>query len=429
MPPTEVLVRPAARFTGRVRVPGDKSISHRYALLAALAEGRSVLHDFAPGADTRATCACLRALEVDVRAAGPTLTIIGRGPGLLCSPGAPLEAANSGTTARLLAGLLAGLPLAATIVGDASLTRRPMERVAAPLRRMGARVALRNGRLPMTVEGGSLEGIDFEPEVPSAQVKSAVLLAGLHARGWTRVIESIPTRNHTGLALRRFGASVDMTAQTTAVAGGQRLRGIEAHVPGDLSSAAFWMAAAAGMPGGHIVVEGVGLNPTRIAILEALRRAGAGVETEVEDGREDGGEPRGRIEVRHQAPATLTIEPAGVAGLIDELPALAALATFGGTIAVSGAGELRHKESDRIAALVRGLAALGADVDEAADGFVVRGTRRLRGGTADAAGDHRLAMAFAIAALGAEGPTVIRGADAVDVSYPGFFETLASLTG
>ncbi len=428
MPPTTVLVRPAARLHGLVRPPGDKSISHRYALLAALAGGSSVLHDFAPGADARATCACLRALGVDVRTAGTTLTIIGRGPAALCSPEMPLDAANSGTTARLAAGLLAGLPLSATVVGDASLSRRPMERVAAPLRRMGARVSLHEGRLPMRVEGGRLAGIDFEPEVPSAQVKSAVLLAGLHASGRTRVIEPVPTRNHTGLALRRFGATVEMDGRTTAIEGGQRLRGVEARVPGDVSSAVFWMAAAAGLPGGHVVIEGVGLNPTRTAILGVLRRAGARVDIEVQAGGEAGEEPRGLVEIRHQGPASLAIEAAEVAGLIDELPALAALATFGGSMAVTGASELRHKESDRIAALVRGLAAMGGDVDEAPDGFEVRGARRLRGGAADAAGDHRLAMAFAVAALGAEGPSEIRGAEAVDISYPGFFDTLAALT-
>jgi 3-phosphoshikimate 1-carboxyvinyltransferase len=428
MLPPEVLVRPAAHVRGRLRPPGDKSISHRYALLAALADGASVLQDFAPGTDARATCACLRALGVEVRAEGSTLTIIGRGPGALCSPEGPLDAVNSGTTARLVAGLIAGLPLAATILGDASLSRRPMERVAAPLRRMGARVVLREGHLPMTVEGQLLEGIDFEPEVPSAQVKSAVLLAGLHARGRTRVIESTPTRNHTGLALRRFGASVEMEGRTTALAGGQPLHGVEARVPGDLSSAAFWMAAAAGLPGGHVVIEGVGLNPTRTSILDVLRRAGARVEVEPETSRKAGEEPRGRVAVGHGVPAELTIQPAEVPGLIDELPALAALATFGGSITVTGASELRHKESDRITSLVRGLAAMGAEADEADDGFTVRGSRRLRGGTADAAGDHRLAMAFAVAALGAEGPSVIRGAEVVAVSYPGFFETLAALT-
>ncbi len=428
MPSNDVLVRPAARFGGRVRAPGDKSISHRYAMLAAVADGSSVLHNFAPGADARATVACLRALGVEIRADLPTLTIIGRGPGGLCSPKNPLDAANSGTTARLVAGLLAGLPLTATFIGDASLSRRPMERVAAPLRRMGARVSLDAGHLPMRVEGGSLEGIDYEPAVASAQVKSAVLLAGLHARGRTRVIEPVPTRNHTGLALRLFGAAVELSGGTTAIEGGARLHAVEADVPGDLSSATFWMAAAAGLPGGSVEIEGVGLNPTRTAILDVLRRAGAVVEVAAEQGLREGDEPRGRIVVRHGSHQAFTIAPGEVPGLIDELPALAALATFGGSMSVSGAGELRHKESDRIAALVRGLAALGADVDERTDGFEVCGGRRLHGGTADAAGDHRLAMAFAIAALGAEGPSVIQGADAVDVSYPGFFETLTALS-
>ncbi|MBP1633926.1 MAG: aroA [Acidobacteria bacterium] len=428
MPQEGIVVRPATRFAGRLHVPGDKSISHRYALLAALAEGPSVLRGFAPGADAAATCACLRALGAEVRADGPTLTIIGRGPGGLCSPEGPLDAANSGTTARLIAGVVAGLPISATVVGDPSLSRRPMERVAAPLRRMGARVALREGRLPMSIEGGSLAGIDFAPDIPSAQVKSAVLLAGLQARGVTRVIEAVPTRNHTELALARFGAAVEAAPGLAAIEGGQRLRGIEASIPGDFSSAAFWLVAAAGVPGGRVTIDGVGLNPTRTALLGALRRAGAGVEVEA-DASEGGEEPAGRVTVRHRHIGDLVVRPDEVAGLIDELPALAALATFGGSVTVSGAAELRVKESDRIAALAAGLAALGGDVEERADGFTVRGGRPLRGGDADAAGDHRLAMAFAVAALGARSPSAIGGAGAVAISYPGFFETLASLTG
>jgi 3-phosphoshikimate 1-carboxyvinyltransferase len=427
MPQDGVRVQPARRFGGRLRVPGDKSISHRYALLAALSEGRSVLDGFAPGADARATCACLGALGVEIRTAGSTVTIIGRGPGGLCSPDGPLDARNSGTTARLLAGLLAGLPLSATLVGDPSLSRRPMERVAAPLRRMGARLRLQDGHLPMEVEGRTLDGVDFTPEVPSAQVKSAVLLAGLHARGTTRVTEPKPTRNHTELALRRFGASIAQEGPSIVLAGGSRLRAVEAAIPGDLSSAAFWLVAAAGLPGAEVEVEGVGLNPTRSALLGVLRRAGADVEVRpVPAGAGD--EPSGSVRVRGRGVGPVTILPGEVPGLIDEIPALAALATFRGSLVVRGASELRVKESDRITAVVAGLAALGAEVEEWSDGFAVRGGRPLRGGTADAAGDHRLAMAFAVAALGAEGPSEIRGAGAVDVSYPGFFDTLEALT-
>ncbi|HSK10029.1 MAG TPA: 3-phosphoshikimate 1-carboxyvinyltransferase, partial [Vicinamibacterales bacterium] len=342
-------------------------------------------------------------------------------------PAEPLDAANSGTTARLLGGVLAGLPLSVTVIGDPSLSRRPMERVARPLREMGASIVLRDGHLPMTITGGSLAGIDFVPDVPSAQVKGAVLLAGLQARGRTRVTERQLTRNHTELALRRFGATLDMDACTTTLTGGQRLAAVEATVPGDLSSAAFWLAGAAGLPGGAVEIEGVGLNPTRTAVLEVLRRAGADVVVEPDSQRE-ADEPAGRVTVRHGGLTSVAITPAEVPGLIDEIPALAALAAFGGEFSVRGAAELRLKESDRIAALVAGLRALGCDGEEWEDGFAVRGRPPIGGGVADAAGDHRLAMAFAIAALGAAGPSVIRGAGAVDVSYPGFFEALGRLT-
>lgn len=425
-PRASVVVQPARRFGGRLRVPGDKSIAHRYALLAALADGRSVVRHFAPGADCRATRACLEALGVAIEGDGGTLTIIGRGPARFSSPRAPLDARNSGTTTRLLAGILAGHPFSSTITGDDSLRRRPMRRVVTPLERMGARIDTDGGRLPMTIHGGPLEGIDYRTEVPSAQVKSAILLAGLHARGTTRVTESASTRNHTELALAFFGAHLETSGGRVAIEGGQALRPVEAAVPGDLSSAAFWCAAAAAVAGGDVTVEDVGLNPTRDGLLAVLRRAGAEVETDVQSAC--GGEPVGTLRVRHAGLRPLVVEPAEVPGVIDELPVLAALATHGGEICVTGASELRVKESDRITALVTGLRALGADADELPDGFRVAGRRALAGGRADAAGDHRLAMAFAVAALGAQQPCLIEGADAVDVSYPGFFETLASLS-
>jgi len=427
--PGDVRVAPARRFGGRVRVPGDKSIAHRVAILAAVASGRSLVRGFAPGADCRATVACLRALGVDAASSGSTLTLIGRGLRNLSSPAGPLDAANSGTTTRLLAGILAGHPFSATITGDASLRRRPMRRVARPLELMGARVELSGGGLPMTVTGGGLRGIAYTTEVPSAQVKSAVLLAGLMAEGETSVRETAQTRDHTERALVQFGAAVKVSTRCTEIRGGQALVPLETEIPGDFSSAAFWVAAAAGVPDGMVEIEAVGLNPTRTALLDVLRRAG--VEIEADDAGADGilgREPAGRVRVRHTGPVRLRVGPAEVPALIDELPALAALATFGGEIDVSGAAELRVKESDRITSLVTGLRALGAVAEERADGFAVDGRHRLAGGEADAAGDHRLAMAFAIAALGARGPSLIRGAGVVDVSYPGFFETLASLT-
>jgi len=424
-------VTPARRLCGRLRVPGDKSIAHRYALLAALAQGRSTVRAFAPGADCRSTLACLEGLGVEVEE-GPegTVNIMGRGFGQLRSPASPLNAGNSGTTMRLLAGVLAGHPFATTLVGDPSLSRRPMRRVMAPLERMGARIDATDGHPPLTIHGARLHGIVHEPDTPSAQVKSAVLLAGVHAEGTTSVAEPAATRDHTERALTAFGGLVGIDGLTVSVTGGQRLQGQTLAVPGDFSSAAFWLVAAAGLPGSRIVVEDVGVNPTRTALLDVLRRFGARVDVQVT--ATEAGEPRGIVSVEGDRTGTLDIAPEEVPGLIDELPAIAALAAHGGQVTVRGAAELRVKESDRIAALVAGFRALGLDADEHPDGFTVRGphgsaSRRPSGGIADARGDHRMAMAFAIAALAAEQPSTIDGADVVGISYPGFFETLERL--
>jgi len=423
-------ITPARRLGGRLRVPGDKSISHRYALLAALADGPSTLANYAPGADCRSTLKCLQLLGADISAIGDgatsAITVMGRGLGRLRSPAHTLDCGNSGTTMRLLAGILAGHPLTAQMTGDASLTRRPMRRVIGPLEQMGAQIQSTDGRPPLTVRGGKLHGIAFRPEVPSAQVKSAVLLAGLLADGMTSVTEPVATRDHTERALAAFGGRADVSGLVVSVQPGQRLVGQSLTVPGDLSSAAFWFIAAAAFPGSRIEVTNVGLNPSRTALLEVLRRFGARVTVTP---RETGGnEPIGSVIVEHERTGVLVIAPDEVPGLIDELPAIAALAAHGGEVAVSGASELRVKESDRIAVLVAGFRALGIDADERPDGFVVAGrSTRPAGGVADAQGDHRMAMAFAIAALAAEGPSTIDGADAVGVSYPGFFETLERL--
>jgi 3-phosphoshikimate 1-carboxyvinyltransferase len=423
-------VRPARRIRGTVRLAGDKSISHRYALLAALADGRSTIAQYSQGADCAATLDCLAAAGIEVRRTrsadrGLTVEVQGRGLQGLCAPAAPLDARNSGTTMRLLAGIVAAHPFTSILVGDASLTKRPMGRVIAPLEVMGARIESHEKKPPLTIHGAALKGIRYRTEVPSAQIKSAVLLAGLQAEGTTIVEESAATRNHTELALRAFGATVQVSGNTIELAGGQTLRGGEFVVPGDISSAAFWVAAAAAIPGSDVEIYNVGLNPTRIALLEVLRRGGALVDEHVD--REAGGEPSGRVRVRFGQPRSLTLGADQVPYLIDEIPALAAWASLGGELHVTGAGELRVKESDRISALVRGFQALGADVEEFSDGFHLRGSRRLRGGRADAEGDHRLAMAFAIAALGADAPSIISGADSVAISYPEFFSTLESL--
>ena len=428
-----VMVRPAQRVRGRVRPPGDKSISHRYAMLAAIADGPSTIHGYSTGADCASTLRCLRGLGVQIddagrdSASGLDIRIAGRGIRGLNAPANVLDAGNSGSTMRMLAGILAAHSFRASITGDDSLRRRPMRRIIVPLERMGARFTSAADHPPLTIEGSShLTAIDFEPEVPSAQVKSAVLLAGLHADGVTRIHEPLPTRDHTERALQAFGASVTRAANGVSVAGGHRLRACDLVVPGDLSSAVFWMVAASALPGSEVTIENVGLNPTRTFILDILRRLGADIEVDETHGS-GADEPMGTIVVRHGTLRDTHIAPHEVPGVIDELPALAALATHGGALSVAGAQELRVKESDRISALAEGFRHMGADIEEQPDGFQVRATRRLRGGEVDAHNDHRLAMAFAIAALGASGPTTIHDAGAAAVSYPEFFSVLESL--
>ncbi len=426
-----VTVRPAARVRGLIRVPGDKSISHRYALLAALADGRTTLSNYAPGQDCASTLRCLAAMGVSVEppaanTEGPRVAIEGRGPRGLRAPVDSLDCGNSGSTLRMLAGVVAAHPFVSTLIGDRSLSSRPMGRVIAPLSKMGAHIEAASGdRPPLTIHGGDLEGIDYRPDVPSAQVKSAVLLAGLQADGRSRVTEITPTRDHTERALSAFGADVTREGASVAIEGGQRLHAIDARVPGDLSSAAFAAVAAAALTGSDVTIDGVGLNPTRTALLDVLRRFGARVD--VEQTGEWQSEPVGRIRVVAQDLGSLALDGDIVPSIIDELPVLAVLATAGGELRVTGASELRVKESDRITALVQGLRTLGADADELPDGFHVRSGHRLTGGVVQAHGDHRLAMAFAIAGLTASEPVTIEGADAAAVSYPSFFNDLDRL--
>ncbi len=428
-PADSVTIAPQTRASGRVRVPGDKSISHRYAMLAAIADGESSISGFSPGADCAATLECLRGLGVTIRRTGPgSMTILGRGVGGLQAPTNVLDALNSGTTMRLMSGIVAGHPFRAVLTGDASLQRRPMRRIIDPLTKMGARIEARDGRPPLTIDGGALHGITHEPEVPSAQVKSGVLLAGLHASGRTRVVEVIPTRDHTERALEAFDVMVRRDGSGVEIDGGQRLRAQTLTVPGDISGAAFWAALAGGTPGSAIHIDGVGLNLSRIAVLEVFRRAGVRVEFSRDEER--AGEPVGTLSFSFADCESFSVDPDEVPLVIDEIPALAALAAAmprGRTFTVRGAGELRVKESDRISSLAAGFRALGARVEEYDDGFTLE-ARPLTGGAVDAAGDHRLAMAFAIAATRASGPTTISGATSVDVSYPGFFDELARLT-
>ena len=421
-------ISPISRAEGRVTVPGDKSISHRYALLAALAEGESTIAGFSAGADCAATLECLRALGLAVTGEKNRIVIEGRGRRGLGRPAAPLDARNSGTTMRLLSGILAGQTFTSTLNGDSSLQRRPMRRIIEPLTRMGATIASNGGRPPLVIGGSSLHAISHMPEVPSAQVKSCVLLAGLFATGITEVIESAPTRDHTERALETFGVRVDRSSETIRLRGGQTMAGRVLDVPGDISGAAFWCALAAGTPSGRVEVENVGLNPTRTGFLEVLRRAGADVATDIQDANSP--EPRGRLAVSAGDARSFDIPSDEVPGVIDEIPALAALASMmppGRTMTVRGAGELRVKESDRISALAAGFRAMGAAVEEFEDGFSLE-SRPLHGAEVDAAGDHRLAMAFAIAATRASAPVTILGASSVNISYPGFFETLRRIT-
>ena len=433
-------IEPGGYVRGAVRVPGDKSVSHRYAILAALAEGRSEISNYAPGADCATTLRCLRALGAaieshagsDTRGDGvvtSVLTIEGAGSAGLHAAAHPLDAGNSGTTMRLMAGVLAAHPFDTTIVGDDSLSRRPMGRIVKPLEQMGARVETRDGCPPLRITGTALHGVEYEPPVASAQVKSAVLLAGLFAKGETWVRERVQTRDHTERALPAFGAQLRRRGAAVGLSGGQRLSAAALTVPGDVSSAAFWFVAAAALPGSTVEVAHVGLNPTRIRLLDVLRSAGATVVVEpgATSSSAAGSEPSGTVRVTHGKLAPIVIGTDDVPSLIDELPALAALGTAGQGFRLSGAGELRAKESDRIAVLVAGLRGMGAQVDEHPDGFEVHEGHPLSGGTVDASGDHRMAMAFAIAALVATGPTLIAGSDVVDVSYPGFFETLDTL--
>jgi len=431
--PDQITISPAPRIRGTIRVPGDKSISHRYALLAALADGRTTIANYAPGADCASTLNCLTALGVaierhDARDAGESPLVVLRGLGSrgLRAHSQPLDCGNSGSTMRMLSGVVAAHSFTSTLVGDGSLSRRPMRRVIAPLTAMGARMeAATGGRPPLIVHGRELHGIDFEPEVPSAQVKSAVLLAGLQASGTSRITERISTRDHTERALTAFGVTISRENSRVSLAGGQRLQPLVARVPGDISSAAFFAAAAAALPGSDVTVERVGLNPSRLGLLAVLRRFGATVDDKDTDIWQ--GEPVGCIRVRADHVGSVEIGPEEVPALIDELPVLAALATAGGELRVTGASELRVKESDRITSLVQGLRALGAEAEELPDGFHIHGRRRLTGGLVNAQQDHRLAMAFAIAGLSASGPVTIEGAEAIAVSYPTFFDDLERL--
>jgi 3-phosphoshikimate 1-carboxyvinyltransferase len=413
-------VRRAKKLQGEVRLPGDKSISHRALMLGAIATGTTTVRGLSDGADVGSTAGCLRALGVEV-AGG---RVEGVGMKGLRAPAGALDCGNSGTTMRLLAGLLSAQEFESELTGDESLSRRPMDRVVEPLRQMGARVSWP----PLRVGGrGELRGIEYRSPIPSAQVKSALLLAGLFADGATEVVEPAPTRDHTERMLRAMGADVQATAGRSRVAPVQELKALDLDVPGDLSAASFWLVAAGLVPGSRLRMSGVGLNPTRTAFLELLRRAGFAIS--VAAAGEVGGEPVGTVEVGTSSELrALNVDGASAAAMIDELPVLAVAATqLPGTSRISGARELRVKESDRIAAMAAALSEMGADIVPTEDGWIINGPRHLEGARVKTLGDHRIAMAMAVAAALADGDTVIEDAECVDISYPRFFEQLERL--
>ncbi len=411
---------------GEIRVPGDKSISHRALLFGALAEGETVITGFLDSEDTHATAGCLRAMGVTIDDGDP-VRVHGVGLHGLRAPTDTLWTGNSGTTTRLLMGILAGQPFTATLAGDASLGRRPMDRVAVPLRQMGAEVTGQGPRCtpPVTVHGGALHGIAYASPVASAQVKSAVLLAGLYAEGTTSVTEPQKSRDHTERMLRGFGIDVAEDGLTVRVQGGGTLRGGAVAVPGDISAAAFFLVAAAIVPGAEVTVRGVGVNPTRAGILDVLRAMGA--DLTLSNAREQTGEPVADLTVRHGALHGTEIGGGLIPRLIDELPVLAvAAACAQGTTVIRDARELRVKESDRIATVSRFLRDMGAEVEEHEDGMTIHGGHPLHGAVVESDGDHRIAMSAAVAALVA-GATEIRGADAIATSFPTFTALLRGL--
>jgi 3-phosphoshikimate 1-carboxyvinyltransferase len=417
--------------TGIVELPGDKSISHRYAILAALAEGPSEIFNYATAADCRSTLECLRRLGIEIDATRERVRITGRGLDGLKAPRRALDAENSGSTMRMLCGVLAGQKFTSTITGDSSLRKRPMRRVAEPLRQMGVEIRGRNGDLaPLEIRGGNLHAIDYALPVPSAQVKSAILLAGLYADGATAVRESVRTRDHTELALREFGATVETVKDSIRIQPRPKLIARQLTVPGDLSGGVFLASAALVLPDSSLMLHNVGLNPTRAKVLDFLISIGAQINLASVQLRD--GELIGDLSVRYSRLLGGSIVGAQVAEMIDELPMLAALGPYTEKgIEIHDATELRVKESDRIATLAKALRQMGADVEEFSDGLRVAGRSagKLRGAKVDPQGDHRIAMALSVAGLGAESETVIRNAECVGVSFPEFFETLERLRG
>ncbi|HEV3513564.1 MAG TPA: 3-phosphoshikimate 1-carboxyvinyltransferase [Candidatus Sulfotelmatobacter sp.] len=426
---TDLTVRPARNLRGSVELPGDKSISHRYAMLAGIAEGPSRLENYSTGADCASTLGCMRALGVQWERKDNVIEVQGRGL-TLAAPSAALDCGNSGSTMRMLSGIVAGQRFTSEMIGDESLSRRPMERVIQPLSAMGARIESRQGKPPLKITGGVLQAIDYKMPVASAQVKSCLLFAGLFADGETRIAEPLRTRDHGEVALRTFGAHLERKStgagSEVRIRGGQRLRGVETRIPGDLSSAAFFLCAAGLFPASHLIIANLLMNPTRARLLDILMAMGLRIS--VSQIEEVHGELVGSLQVEGGVLQGATISGGDSAALIDEIPVLAAIAPYTGKgIEVRDAKELRVKESDRIRAVATNLRRMGAQVEEFDDGLRIPGGQALHGAELDSFSDHRIAMAFAVAALRAEGDTVIRGAEAAAISYPAFFPTLEGI--
>lgn len=418
----------ARGLRGELTVPGDKSVSHRAVMFGSIAQGLTQIDNFLQGADCLSTIACFRSMGVEIENLGDRVLVHGKGMRGLKQPESVLDCGNSGTTTRLISGILAAQDFDVTLTGDASIQKRPMKRIMDPLAQMGADITSVNGNgcAPLRIKGRPLTGTHYTTKVASAQVKSAILLAGLYADGPTSVTEPYVSRNHTELMLRHFGAQVQTRDTTATVTPVRELFGQQVAVPGDISSAAYFIAGGLMLPGSEVLIRGVGINPTRAGLIGVCQDMGA--DLTLLNVKENGAEPTADILVRHSALRGTVIGGAVIPTLIDELPMIAAMACLAeGETVIRDAAELKVKESNRIAIMVENLTAMGADVTETDDGMIIRGRRPLKGAVIDSHLDHRIAMTFAVTALCAEGPTRILGADCVNISYPGFYGDLERL--
>ena len=418
----------AKGLKGQLAVPGDKSISHRAVMLGSIASGNTEIHHFLQGADCLSTISCFRRMGVEIENRGNMVFVHGKGMRGLSAPSGMLDCGNSGTTMRLMSGILAAQPFPSTLAGDASIQKRPMKRIMEPLTQMGAHIlSLReNGCAPLRIKPGKLHGIHYHTPVASAQVKSAILLAGLYSDGPTKVTEPALSRNHTELMLRHFGAEIASEDVTAAVMPAKELYGAKVEVPGDISSAAYFIAAALMVPGSEVLIRNVGVNPTRDGMIRVCQAMGADLTLENVRGRE--AEPMADLLVRHSSLKGVEIGGEIIPALIDELPMIAAMACAAqGTTVIKDAAELKVKESNRIRIMVENLSAMGADIRETEDGMIIEGGHPLHGASVDSHLDHRIAMTFAVTALIADGVTTIKDADCVRISYPGFYQDLSRL--